>query len=504
MTIDDVPEEWEPYIRGMLLADLGFFTRYFFYKTTGKKFIVAAHHTRIFEALTRVVRGECKRLIINVPPRYGKTEIAVKMFFAWAMANNSAAKFIHLSYSQDLALDNSSAIRELVKSEWFQKYFPTGLKRDSDSKQKWYTTDGGGVYATSAGGAITGFGAGAIDRVYKGTTCPADGFAGAIVIDDPLKPDDAFSEVERGKINRRFTNTIASRVNGPETPIIVIMQRLHEDDMTGFLLAGGSGEEWEHLCLSAINEDDTPLWPEKHSREVLRLMEETDPYTFAGQYLQRPAPLGGGIIKGEWFKRYDMPPPIKFRTIYADTAQKTAERNDYSVFECWGKSEAGGIYLLDMIRGKWEAPELKQRAKDFWNKCKSVQGMGELREMKVEDKASGTGLIQDIRSEAMIPIAAIQRNTDKLTRVMDVVSYIKSGYVYIPENSDFGSAFIGECEAFTPNDTHAFDDQIDPLIDAIGDMLGKKGSGLLDFYKNSAANEVVKSRPLSEMLKALG
>lgn len=462
-------------LRVLLLADFMMFVRYFFKQTTGKRFLMAAHHKRIAETLIKVVSGEITRLIINIPPRYGKTEMAVKLFVAWCLANNPAAKFIHLSYSDDLALDNSGAIRELIKHEAFQSLFPMPLKADSDSKKKWYTAAGGGVYATAAGGAITGFGAGSIDRVRDIPELPGNGFGGAIIIDDPLKPDDAFSDTMRNRINRRFNNTIASRVNSPDTPIILIMQRLHEQDMTGFLLDGGSDEEWHHLCLSAVTDDDEALWPEKHSREKLASMERADAYTFAGQYRQRPSPLGGGIIKGAWFGKYVDLPKIKWRKIFADTAQKTAERNDYSVFQCWGLGDDNRIYLLDQVRGKWEAPDLKREAVAFWTKHAANEmreRYGVLRQLSVEDKASGTGLIQDIRRNGGIPISPIERVKDKLTRVMDVVGQIEAGNVVLPANAAFTPGFIAECEAFTADDSHLHDDQIDPMADAITDMLG--------------------------------
>ncbi|MEI6737790.1 MAG: hypothetical protein WCL29_04845, partial [Pseudomonadota bacterium] len=146
-------------LRALLLYRFDLFTRYFFRKQYNRPFLMAGHHRAITDALTRVVAGDCPRLIINIPPRWGKTEIAVKMFVAWCLANNPAGKFIHLSYSDDLALDNSSAIRDIIKSEEFQRLFPTNLRADSDSKKKWWTRAGGGLYATAAGGAITGFGA---------------------------------------------------------------------------------------------------------------------------------------------------------------------------------------------------------------------------------------------------------------------------------------------------------------------------------------------------------
>lgn len=453
------------------LTSFRVFIRHFFKAAYGLDFVFNEHHEKIIDALERVVSGEITRLIINVPPRYGKTEIAVKMFVAWCLANNPRAKFIHLSYSDDLALDNSSLIRDLIKHEEYQRIFPTLLRADSDSKKKWYTEQGGGLYATASGGAITGFGAGLVERVREGMPSPADGFGGAIIIDDPLKPDDAFSETLRDRVNRRYNNTIASRVNSPETPIILIMQRLHEDDMTGFLLNGGSPDHWEHLCLPAINEDGTALWPAKHSIERLRLMESNDSYTFSGQYMQRPSPLGGGVIKGAWFGYYKVLPTIKHRMIFADTAQKTGERNDFSVFECWGLGDDGCIYLIDLIRGKWEAPDLKRQAVSFWNKHSAVGGLGALRYFYVEDKSSGTGLIQEIKKSERIPVKGVERTKDKLTRVMDVVGYIESGRVKLPEEAPFISAFITECESFTNDDTHAHDDQIDPMCDAINTLL---------------------------------
>ena len=163
-----------------------------------------------------------------MPPRYGKTELVIKIFVSWCLAKVNYSKFIHLSYSDTLALDNSAQTKEYIQSDAFQRLWCMELKKDAQSKKKWFNDNGGGMYATASGGAITGFGAG-VDGV--------DGFSGAILIDDPLKPDDAFSEVERNKVNNRYNNTIRSRTNTDNTPIIIIMQRLHEDDLSGFLLS---------------------------------------------------------------------------------------------------------------------------------------------------------------------------------------------------------------------------------------------------------------------------
>lgn len=446
------------------------FSRWMFLQRKGYQWKKARHHKIVCDALMRVYRGESKRLVINIPPRYSKTELAVINFIAWCLGKVPDSEFIHTSYSGTLASNNAWQARELVLHEAYREIFPaTNLRSDSTAKDEWRTTAGGIVYARGSGGTITGYGAGK-DR---------KGFGGAIIIDDPHKADEATSNVIRQGVIDWFQNTIESRKNDPtNTPIIVIMQRLHENDLSGWLLNGGNGEHWDHVCLPALDEQTgEALWPEKHTAEMLATMSSANPYVFSGQYQQRPSPLGGGILKGDRFRRYKALPNFRYRKIFADTAQKTGERNDYSVFQCWGAHE-GGAYLIDQIRGKWEAPELKRRAVDFWNKHQAVDPVefGSLRQMIVEDKSSGTGLIQDIKLTCSIPIEGVQRVKDKLTRVMDIAGYVESGRVFVPEEADFIGDFIHECESFTPNDTHAHDDQIDPMCDAINDMVASGNS----------------------------
>lgn len=450
--------------RDMARDDLYFFSRYMFKLRRGYAWIRADHHAIICDALMRVFRGECKRLIINVPPRYSKTELAVVNFAAWAMGKAPDSEFIHTSYSGTLAANNSFQARELVQYDEYRHIFPNvEIRGDSNAKNEWRTTEGGVFYATGAMGTITGYGAGK----------HRPSFGGAIIIDDPHKADEAKSNVKRKNVIEWFSTTLESRKNSKDTPIILIMQRLHQDDLAGWLLNGGNGETWEHIMLPALRDDGTALWPEKHDVETLKRMEASNRFVFAGQYQQRPTAQGGNIMRGDWFQLYDVPPRIKYRVIYADTAQKTAEHNDYSVFEEWGLGEDGKIYLLDLIRGKWEIPELERRAPAFWNKAKGRDAVvtGQLRQMKIEDNASGTGLIQRMKLDHRIPVAGIKRTKDKYTRLTDVIGYIESGYVCLPRNAPFLSDFVGECEAFTADDSHPHDDQIDPMIDAINDML---------------------------------
>lgn len=290
MTADDA-------VRGrMCEADGLYFARYFFKQRMGAKMLVAPHHQVIQRTLQRVIDGEITRLIINVPPGYTKTELATINMIGRGLALNGRARFLHLSYSHNLALLNSSTARGIVKSQAYQAMWPMTLREDADSKAMWWTEQGGGVYASSAAGQVTGFRAGHMEP----------GWQGALLIDDPVKPDDAYSETVRDGINSRFNETIKSRLALETTPMIVIMQRIHYSDLSGYLLRGGSGEQWHHLCLPVLIDNsqaypaenthgieiahglpDGWLWPVKHN-ESHRTALFSHRRTAEAQYMQRP------------------------------------------------------------------------------------------------------------------------------------------------------------------------------------------------------------------------
>lgn len=280
----------------MCKADGLYFARYFFKQRMGAKMIVAPHHKVIQQTLDRVASGEISRLIINIPPGYTKTELATINMIGRGLALNNRARFMHLSYSHNLALLNSSTARGIVKSQAYQSMWPMALKDDADSKAMWWTEHGGGVYASSAAGQVTGFRAGHMEP----------GWQGALIIDDPVKPDDAYSDTVRGGINDRFNETIKSRLAIETTPMVVIMQRIHYHDLSGYLLRGGSGEMWHHLNLPVIidNSEAYPsenthgipvehglpdgwLWPYKHN-ESHRAALFSHRRTAEAQYMQRP------------------------------------------------------------------------------------------------------------------------------------------------------------------------------------------------------------------------
>ena len=439
--------------------------------------IEGPHHAVICDVLDRVLRGEITRLLITLPPGYTKTELAVVNFIAKGFHVNPKAKFIHATFSDDLARENSDKAKGLIDLDSYQEIQPVLIRTDSRAKDRWKTTAGGGLLAKAAGGPITGFRAGYMDKTV---------FTGALIVDDPLKPDDAFSPTARKKVNQRATNTFRSRLAHEGVPIIVIMQRLHGDDFAGHLLTGGMGDIFDHLDLPVVtdrgaeyprewthgrpvahNLPDGPLWAGKHSAKEIELLK-ADAYTYASQYAQRPVSIEGALFDMSgihWYNEGEIP-EIDYYRMYADTAQKTGERNDFSVIELWAKFKSGEAGLIDLVRGKWEAPDLERNALAFWakHKGKIVRGL------RVEDKASGTGLIQSLKRQG-IPVEGIQRNRDKYTRGLDAAPWVATGQVWLPANTPFTESLRYELQTFDGLGT-GFDDQVDPMMDAIADMLG--------------------------------
>lgn len=278
--------------------DLYFYARWMFLERKGYNWQQAAHHALICQKLEDVYYGRTRRLIINCPPRYSKTDLAVKSFVSWSLGKVPDAEFIHTSYSGKLAVGNSAETRDIVAHESYGEIFPE-VALATEGSEYWKTTRGGVFYAAGFGGSITGFGAGKIGR---------ETFGGAIIIDDPHKADDARNAEQLKKDRKSFQETLESRKNSPTTPIIVIMQRLAEDDLAGWLLEDGNGEHWERLILPALQADGTALWPYMHTVEQLRVMERAKPYMFAGQMQQKPCAAEGNIFKPDAMPIFDAVP----------------------------------------------------------------------------------------------------------------------------------------------------------------------------------------------------
>jgi predicted phage terminase large subunit-like protein len=406
------------YYREAVKASFLLFNRYFHKKLQNESFIVSDHHEQIIKALYRVYNGETKRLIINIGPRYGKTQIAVKNFIAWCLANNPSAKFIHLSYSDTLALDNSEAIRDIITSAEYQELFPeVKIKKDSNAKNKWYTNQGGGVYATATGGQITGFGAGAIQ--------PSKGFDGAIIIDDAIKPDDAESSTIRERINQRYDSTIKNRVNSRETPIIVIMQRLHPEDLCGYLIEEDT-DDWEVVKIPAIKEDGTALWPYKHTLEELVKLRKTNPTNFERQYMQNPVPREG-MLYTKFYTYTDLPTQgaIK-RKCYTDTADTGSDYLCSIVY----LTHNGLFYLIDVVytQKPMEITERLVSSQIERTECKKVD---------IESNNGGRGFARNVErnlKEANIicTIDWFHQSQNKQARIFNESANVQS-FVRYPE-----------------------------------------------------------------------
>jgi len=430
--------------------ELLFFARYIYKENHRRSFIVAPHFVKIAETLEKVYIGDITRLIINIPPRYGKTELAIKLFVSWCLAKEPTSKFIHLSYSDSLVLDNSSQTKEYMQSEAFQKLWNMTLKKDAQSKGKWFNEFGGGLYATASGGAITGFGAGGTDE---------NKFEGAIIIDDPLKPDDAFSDVKRKSVNERYNNTIRSRVNNRNVPIIVIMQRLHEDDLSGYLLDGGSGEKWEHLCLPVLDDDNKPLWEYKHNFKEIEQIRQADSYTFAGQYMQKPAPDEGGEIKKDWFpivKKHDVPLASMKWELIIDGAYTKNTANDPTGFQV-GAKHNNNYYILSSVDKYLELPELLKQIPIY------ISSLGvNISQILIEPKASGKSLKQMISSTTKYPTSEIKTpfvNNSKIENVRASSNFVEGGRVILIDGN-WIEHFLKQVGTF-PNAKH--DEHIDLL-----------------------------------------
>ncbi len=438
----------------MARVDLYFFARWMFLQRRGYTWQRASHHRKICDALMRVFRGDCKRLIINIPPRYSKTELAVVMFIAWALGHVPDAEFIHTSYSSTLAANNSASVRSLLQHEAYQEIF-AGTTLAGEARAHWTTTAGGVMYATGAGGTITGFGAGK----------HRPGFGGAIIIDDPHKADEARSEVIRNGVIDWFQNTLESRKNSPETPIVLIMQRLHEKDLAGWLLAGGNGEPWEHLCLSAWQDDGTPLWPEKHSAADLVRMETAAPYTFAGQYRQRPAPLEGGIFKPGNMQIVGAVPAGKIEWCRAWDLASVDQSGDFTAGAKLGKLDDGRFIVAGM-----EREQLGPDDRDSLMRSTAARDGRSVRISIPQDpgQAGKTQVLALTRMLAGHQVKSSPETGDKVTRAEPLASQVNVGNVLLLRG-EWNDALIEEMRLF-PNG--AFDDQIDALSRAFAELLG--------------------------------
>jgi hypothetical protein len=351
----------------MLRQDFSTFAARCFHDLNPQTDLAMNWHLEVIAAKLAAVRqGKIRRLIINLPPRHLKSLLASIAFPAWCLGHDPSAQFLSVSYAQDLADKLARDCRSVMISPWYRRIFPTRLAPHRQAVQEFITTRQGYRLATSTGGVLTGRG------------------ADVIMIDDPLKPEEALSKLRRDATNEWYDHTLYSRQNDKRWgAIVIIMQRLNEDDLVGHVLGQ---EAWEVVCFPAIaeaeevHEIDTiwgprrftrrrgeALHPEREPLATLEHIRRTiGEYNFAGQYQQSPAPLGGGLVKEAWFKRYsENERPERFERIVQswDTANKATELSDFSVCTTWGV-QGKNLYLLGLLRRRLEYPALKRAVRE--------------------------------------------------------------------------------------------------------------------------------------------
>jgi len=425
------------------------------------------HIDLICEYLEAVSAGQITRLIINIPPRYMKSIAVSVMWPVWEWIRHPETRWIFASYSQSLSTKHSVDRRTIIQSDWYQSRWGDRFKlvEDHNLKTEFLNDKRGHMIATSVGGTSTGKG------------------GNRLVVDDPLNPKEAASDVLRERANTWFDQTFYSRLDDKKTgAIVVIMQRLHEKDLTGHLLEQGG--EWEHLCLPAIAEDRQVihfpmsgrtlvrepgdlLWPEREGpKEIEAAKLALRSYGFAGQYQQRPSPMEGGIFKRGWWKFYKEPPARFDEMIQSwDCSFKSASTSDYVVGQVWGRV-GGEFYLLDQVRDRMDFTETLQAVRALtakWPKARSKL---------IEDKANGQAVIDALKRE--IPgIIPVTPKESKEARAMAVQPFMEAGNVYLPDPSiaPWIHDFIEECAAF-PNAAH--DDQVDAMTQALNRLAQRR------------------------------
>ncbi|MDE1905353.1 MAG: phage terminase large subunit [Rhodospirillales bacterium] len=463
-----IAPEYVSTVRRMAQLDLYDFTRWMFLQRRGYRWRHSEHHRQIASALQAVFDGQITRLIINIPPRYSKTEFAVN-FIAWALGRVPDSEFIYTSYSARLATNSSWQARELVQHEAYADIFPAvQLRQDSQAKDEWRTTEGGIVYAAGAGGTITGYGAGKV----------RPSFGGAVIIDDAHKADEARSDQIRGKVIDWYQTTLQSRLNDPaRTPVIVIMQRLHEMDLPGWMLSGGTGEKWHHLCLPAIRVEsgqEVALWPEKHDLPTLQRMRAASPYMFSGQYQQDPAQPEGNIFKPGQMPIVEAVPPGEWQWVrgwdLASTVPEPGKDPDYTVGMKIGRqmTPSGPRFLIaDVVRGQEGVDE---RDATILNTA-GLDGK-QARQSLPQDpgQAGKTQILYLTRSLAGFRVVSSPESGDKVTRAEPFAAQVNVGNVMMlraPWNQDL----INEMRMF-PNGAH--DDQVDAGSRAFAELIAPR------------------------------
>lgn len=431
-------------------SDLSSFTQFAFRTLNpGRKYIHNWHIDVICDRLERCMRGDIQRLIINMPPRMLKSTCATVAFPAFVLGHDPSKQVMCVSYGDDLAKEFGVQSKSLMLSKRYKAMFPSvNLGQRSSAHKLNMVGKGGYRVAASTGGAITGRG------------------ADIFIIDDPLKASGA-KTIERTRVNEWFAENVYQRLNNKnDGVIIVVMQRLHIDDLTGYLME--LDDDWEILTLPAIAEDDEVftlanghqykrskggvLHPQLESEQkLLQFKKNYGSYLFESQYQQQPASDNEALIKKDWFNDFDADPEFDLVIQSWDTAHKEDERADYSVGITMGAVN-GRFYILDIVRRKMDFPELFDVIKSNYQQWRPNNVI-------IEEAASGHAIIGNLKKE-FIPFEAIRPVGDKYLRLSAVSGHISAGNVYLPQSAHWRDDFLLEITRF-PSSKH--DDQVDAL-----------------------------------------
>lgn len=433
-------------------TDLIAFTEYTF-----SRYRTAPHHKIIAEQLERVERGEVDRLMLLVPPRHGKSELASKRFPAFYLGRQSHKQFLSVSATAELAADFGRDVRNIIGSPEYRAIFRTTLAEDSQAKGKWHTSDGGIFYAVGIGGSVLGRG------------------GDVILIDDPYSSmEDALSEVTRKNVWEWYTGTAYNRLM-PGGAIVVINHRMHEDDLSGQLLAqqAAGGDQWEVVKLPAI-EDDKALWPESYPLPALeRIRTNTQARFWSALYQQNPTPDDGDYFKSDWLKPYETVPERSTLRIYgASDYAVTADGGDYTVHVVVGVDPEGRMYLLDLWRRQASSDQWIESFCDLVLKWKPIGWAEEQGQIR-----AGIGPFLDKRSRerrAFVARDQFPTRGDKAVRAQSIRGRMALGGLYVPLHAVWYADLRSELLSF-PAGKH--DDQVDAL-GLVGQLLDKMLSGV--------------------------
>ena len=428
-------------------------------------------HIRVIcEHLEAVSRGEVRKLVINIPPRHMKSLLVSVFWPAWTWIDFPAKRMIYASYAEKLSDKHSVLCRRILQSRWYQERWGERwtFAGDQNLKRFYENTVGGFRMATSVGGVATGEG------------------GDLFVVDDPHNVAEVESEVKRESVIDWYDGAISTRLNSPTAARVIIMQRVHEEDLSGHLLA--ADREWEHLVLPAEFEPTHPyrhlddprtdhgelLWPDLWDQKwITEKRAELGSYRYAGQYSQAPAPLEGGIFRKAWWGRYDEPPPMAQVIESWDMAFKDTDGSDYVVGQVWGRDLANR-YLLAQIRARL----------DFVATCEAVEALAAFTRARwpkargailVEDKANGSAVIAALRKR-IAGLIAVEPEGGKESRAHAVAPEVEAGNVYLPASDVIACPVDDRWKATTVDDflhelgtfpNAAFDDQVDAFTQAL-------------------------------------